>query len=136
MGRLTKLAGTWRQHADTLRQYGDDRGGAVLEALADQLEQAIREHQNEVLTLAEAAQESGYSKRRLRELMAEGKLENQGEKGRPRILRRDLPVKPARNGRGTHPVTSNGSGKRVGTQSHAYDPLQDARALVGRMAAG
>ena len=51
VGRLTELAGTWRQHAEMLRRYGDERGAAVLEAIAGQLEEALREHETEVLTL-------------------------------------------------------------------------------------
>lgn len=102
------------------------------EAIAGQLEEALREHESEVLTLSQAAAESGYSKRRLRELVAEGKLENRGEKGRPRILRRDLPLKPASNGNGK----SSGGLRRHADQGGRYDPFQDARSLVGRMAAG
>jgi len=124
VGRVTELAGIWRRHAEMLRRYGDDRGATVLEALAGQLEEAIQEQECEVLTLSQAADESGYSKRRLRELVAEGKLPNQGERGRPRILRGDLPVKPVKQ------RDRAGQEKR----SLAYDPLQDARGLVGRMA--
>ena len=76
----------------------------------------------EVLSLSEAAAESGYSKRRLRELLTEGKVPNQGERGRPRILRADLPLKAGRN--------------RNGKRSVGYDPLKDARSLAGRMASG
>lgn len=132
MGRLTELAGTWRQHAEMLRRYGDERGAAVLEAIAGQLEEALSERESEVLTLSQASAESGYSKRRLRELVAEGKLENRGEKGRPRILRRDLPLKPSRNGNGK----PNGGPSRRADRGVRYDPLQDARSLVGRMATG
>lgn len=123
MGKVAELAGTWRGHAEMLRRYGDDRGATVLEALAGQLEEAIRDQEQEVLTLSQAAAESGYSKRRLRELMADGKLNNQGERGRPRILRGDLPVKPVKQ----RPAASPGS------RDTRYDPLQDARRLVGQI---
>lgn len=125
MGRVIELVGTWRRHAEMLRRYGDDRGATVLEALAGQLEEAIQDQEQEVLTLSQAADESGYSKRRLRELVAEGRLPNQGERGRPRILRSDLPAKPVKQ----RPAARGGSG---GT---GYDPFQDARMLAGRIAA-
>ena len=86
-GTLSSVAATWRQDATMLRSYGDERGAGILEAVAGQLDGALRDHAMEVLTLSEAAAESGYSKRRLRELLTEGKVPNQGERGRPRILR-------------------------------------------------
>lgn len=49
---------------------------------------------DEVLSLAEAAQESGYSVDRLQHLVAEGAIPNAGRKGKPGIRRRDLPRKP------------------------------------------
>lgn len=96
MHAVNELLSTWRAEADVLRSYGDDRGADLVEHLAVRLETALRKAQHEELTLDQAAQASGYSKRRLRELVAEGKVPNAGEKGRPRILRADLPKKPGR----------------------------------------
>lgn len=111
---LQALVETWREDAERLRTYGDARGAELLETVAGQLDAAMREAADEVLTLEEAAKASGYSKRRLRELVAEGKVPNAGEKGRPRLLRRDLPVKP---------------GKR--RPSTGYDASEHARAILG-----
>jgi hypothetical protein len=47
------------------------------------------------LSLAQAAQESGYSVDRLQKLVAAGTIPNAGRKGKPAIRRSDLPRKPA-----------------------------------------
>ena len=49
--------------------------------------------EDEELTLADSAIASGYSKRRLSELIADGTIPNVGRKGAPRIRRADLPRK-------------------------------------------
>jgi hypothetical protein len=61
---------------------------------ADELDTAITEWQLEALTLEQATRESGYSYGGLQRLVAEGKLENVGEEGSPRVRRADLPRKP------------------------------------------
>ena len=48
---------------------------------------------SEGLTLDQAAEESGYSKRTIREQVARGKIPNAGKHGRPRIRRADVPRK-------------------------------------------
>jgi hypothetical protein len=70
----------------------------ALRVVADELEAALREAAGEELNLREASRESGYSERRLRELVASGTIPNQGAKGRPRLRRSDLPSKPRKNG--------------------------------------
>lgn len=116
MNAVERLAETWREDAGRLRTYGDARGAELMETLAGQLKAALEEARAEVLTLAQAAQESGYSERRLRELVAEGKVLNVGEKGRPRFRRGDLPLKPGRE-----------------AQDAGYDAAADARAILGRL---
>lgn len=64
--------------------------GEFLDDLA-QLEQA---YANELLTLEQAAGETGYSKAHLRRLAAMGRLPQQGGAYRPRYRRGDLPRKP------------------------------------------
>jgi len=120
MQALSDLLGMWREDADRLRFYGDSRGADVVVRLAAQLEDAIAEAGREELSLTEAAEESGYSTRRLREFMAEGKVPNAGEKGRPRIHRKDLP----RKGAGRQP------------DHGGYDPATDARSILSRRAGG
>ncbi len=110
-----ELASTWRARAEGLRRYAPAAARAFQDAAAE-LEAAMAEAADEVLTLAEASRESGYSARRLRELVAAGGLPNAGRKGVPRLRRADLPRK-GRRGNG-------GSG---------YDAEAHARELVGRV---
>lgn len=93
---------------------GPEEIARVYEIVARELDEALRVHGDTPLTLAEAARESGYSEDHLRHLVAEGKIPNAGQKGRPRIRRRDLPRKPA-----TVPTVTT------------YDPDADAAALAG-----
>lgn len=93
-----ELPGQWRGDAALLEAYGDTRGAAAARLHADQLAAALRVDSDRLLSLAEAARESGYSKRRLRELVAEGKLANHGRKHSPRFRKGDLPRKTARPG--------------------------------------
>ena len=83
----------WRGKADSIRAYSPDLA-KVLEAVADELEQFDREYQAEQLTLAQASGESGYSADHLSRLVSEGRIENAGKAGSPRIRRGDLPRKP------------------------------------------
>lgn len=92
MSGLRTLADQWREEARVLRErYGQGSLAQLAEAHAAELDEALRAGQDEVLTLGEAAAASGYSERRLRELVAEGKLANMGERGRPRFRSGDLP---------------------------------------------
>jgi hypothetical protein len=61
---------------------------------ADELQRALRAAEADILTVPEAARESGYSADRLKELIREGKIPNAGRKHAPRIRRGDLPRKP------------------------------------------
>lgn len=108
------LPAAWRARAEELERFAPAAAEAF-RAAADELEGALRERAGERLTLSEAAEVSGYSKRRLRELVGEGKLANVGAKGRPRFLRGDLPRKA-----GAAPATD-------------YDLEADAEELVGRI---
>lgn len=118
MNALLSLAEEWRARAATVRQWTADEGSArAFETAAEELEDAVRDAQDQELTLSEAARESGYSKRRLRELITSGKVPQAGRKGAPRIKRADLPRKP-----------------RV-PRSTEYDVHADASALAGRLGA-
>ncbi len=117
--RLTDLATRWRERATELRAWAAAEGAAsALEGAATELEEAVRNDEDEPLALDQAACESGYSKRRLRELVASGEIPNAGRKGAPRIRRADLPHKPASSGLGS------------------YDVDADADRLSGRMQGG
>lgn len=98
MDPLATLAARWRDEADTLRAYGADRLATATERHAEEVEVALRRWWQEELTVADAAQESGYSAERLRELVREGKIPDprpEGSRAEIRIRRCDLPRKPA-----------------------------------------
>jgi hypothetical protein len=109
----TDLPAVWRSKAAELRDFGAFVQAALLERVAGELESALRDEADAALTLAEAAAESGYSDRRLRELIAEGAIPNAGARGRPRIRRVDLP-------RRARPANTNGD----------YDAQADALRLL------
>lgn len=108
------LPDTWRARADELARYAAPAAEAFRMAAAE-LEAALRVAADESLTLAEAAAESGYSTRRLRELLADGEIPQAGRKGSPRIRRADLP-------------------RRAGRPSGGYDPAADAASIAARIA--
>jgi len=91
---LLQLADRWESEAVILDRYHDERGAAMARMHAVELREAVRSHDDELLCPAEAEAASGYSRRRLRELEAEGRLQNYGKKGAPRYRRGDLPTKP------------------------------------------
>jgi multidrug efflux pump subunit AcrA (membrane-fusion protein) len=110
------LPESWRTRAAELRRWAAAEGAATaLEAAAAELEAAVRAAEDQELTLAEAADESGLSERRLRELIAAGDVPQAGRRGRPRIRRGDLPVRR----KASRPAPS------------PYDPRADARRLLG-----
>ena len=96
---LHDLAQRWEREAELLDGYGATEASAAARRHAAELTEAILTAEEEELSISQAAAESGYSSRRLREFIAEGSIENSGERGRPRIKRRDLPRKT--NGRTT-----------------------------------
>jgi hypothetical protein len=90
--RLTSLVQAWRIEAATLRsRYADESGARLCEVHAEELHDAVTRMDNELLSLSEAASESGYSTSHLRSMIATGELANAGRKGRPRIQRAALP---------------------------------------------
>ena len=111
---LLELQAQWEADALQAERIGDARGATVIRALlADVLERA-RTADDEVLDLDQAAQESGYSKERLRKLVAAEEIPNAGRRGAPAVRRQDLPRRP---------------GAR--SQLVALDAAADARALLG-----
>jgi len=114
---LHELPHEWQAEAARLRgRYGLEEMAKLCEALAGELSEALRDRAEEELTLDQAVAESGYSKRRLRQLVAEGSVPNAGRKGAPRIRRADLPRKARKTG-------TNG----FDAAAHARDILGGAR---------
>ena len=83
--------------------------------LAVEVEEALRDDQDETLTLAEAALESSYSTEHLRKMVASRTIPNAGGKGRPRIRRGDVPL------------------KRVTQPGNPGTPEDDARVFLSRV---
>lgn len=97
MDPLTDLTENLREEAETFRRRGIEREADLLESVAEDVEIALHAFRTERLTVAEAAAESGYSPKRLRELVREGKLPDErpdGSRAEIRIRRCDLPRKP------------------------------------------
>ncbi len=63
----------------------------LLDSVLVQLDEVLREADDEILSLAEAADASGYSVDHLARLVRTGRIENAGRSHAPRIRRRDLP---------------------------------------------
>lgn len=120
VGHLGRLASRWREEAARLRTLEAHGQAAALAQAADELEAATFAWRSELLTIQEAAAETGYSEEHLRRLARAGEVEverNGGPKSRMRIRRGDLPVKPRKDGH-DHP-------DRI-----AYDPDVDARSIA------
>lgn len=98
MTSLEELIVRLREEADLLRRRGLEREAALEESIVDEIETALWAHAHEELDLHDAADESGYSRKRLRELVREGKIPDvrpEGSSGPIRVRRCDLPRKPS-----------------------------------------
>lgn len=107
---LSELPARWRDLASLFREHADERVARAYERAADEVEKALDQQENEVLTLARAAVESGYSADHLGRMVREGKIPNAGRPGAPRIARGDLPLKSR------HVASPNNSGQLDRTQ--------------------
>lgn len=94
---LQSLVSEWLEEAERIRRrYRDESLAGLCEAHARELDAALRTSLDEEVTLAQAAELSGYSKSHLRRLMDEGTIPNVGEPGAPRLRVGDLPFRPGR----------------------------------------
>ena len=87
----------FRADAERFREYGADGLAGALEACAVYCARWARERQTEELSIPQAAEESGYSETRLRELVRAGAISDgrpPGSQGPITIRRGDLPRKP------------------------------------------
>lgn len=89
------LPARWRAKAADLARYAPTVAAALEDAAAE-LERTLTAGADELLTLGQAAAESGYSTDHLSRLMREGKVPNVGRPHAPRIRRADLPRKASR----------------------------------------
>lgn len=91
---MTDLLGRWERDEARLRELGQTQLADFSKCCQTELREWWREFQLEELTLEEAAAYSGLSYDALRKKVATGKIPNEGVKGRPRIRRGDLPMRP------------------------------------------
>lgn len=89
-----------RRKAEFLRLLGAGGHAEAVEHCVERIEDSWLQWQSQKLTVAEAAEASGYSEPHIRRLLAENRLKNAGSAGRPRIRRADLPRKPRRRSAG------------------------------------
>jgi len=89
-----------RTKAQELREaFGDEGRARTLEWAADQIEQALRDESNELLTLTKAAAVSGYHPDSLARMVRDGQIPDlrpPGSQSMIRIRRGDLPIKPGK----------------------------------------
>lgn len=86
------LSSQWRLRADNLERYSPFAAQAFRDA-ADELEKTLQGAE-ETVSLKEAAMLGGYSTDSLQRMVAAGRIQNYGRKGKPRIRRADVPLKP------------------------------------------
>ena len=88
-----ELPDDWRALAAQQRRLGAESQARILDFCADELAAALVRAGDELLSLARAAQESGYTADHLSRMVRQGKIPNSGRKAKPLIQRRDLPKK-------------------------------------------
>ena len=85
----------WSEEEALYTRRGLTELAALMASIAEEVQSESERFLDEALTLAEAAEIAGYSYSRMEGLVRVGELPNAGEKGRPRVRRRDLPRKPS-----------------------------------------
>jgi len=89
---VAALLSHWRSRASDLDRYAPAAAQAFREA-ADELAEALNGAE-ETVSLKEAEMLGGYPVDSLQRMVACGRIQNVGRKGKPRIRRADVPVKP------------------------------------------
>jgi hypothetical protein len=92
---VRSLSIAWEREEALLRRRGLVESADHLASLTEELRKEASEWVDQPLTLAEAAERSGLSYSTLQHMVADGTVANAGEKGRPRVRRKDLPRKVA-----------------------------------------
>jgi len=123
----------WREKAELFRQHGHEATARTYEVCSAELETALREGDEQLLDLQQAARESGYSSDHLGRLVRDGKIPNAGRRNAPKIRRGDLPRRPEvvarRPGDGNGAVVMAGSsrGNSVSFERIAREALVSKR---------
>jgi hypothetical protein len=92
----TDFISRWAERAEELGRLGASVDGRrIISEFLAELECLFRGEESDSLTLAQAAQYSGYSADHIARSIRQGVIKNAGHHGRPRVRRGDLPRKPA-----------------------------------------
>ena len=91
---VSVLSEAWCERAELFGEHGVTEVFFTYRKCAEELDRKIRTACLHTLTLKEAAEESGYSPDHLRRLIREGKLQNAGMQGSPRVFLKDISSKP------------------------------------------
>lgn len=86
----------WQELAGRLREYGADQSATAVECCAAKLSDRVTDWADKLLTLKQAAHESGYSVAQLRRRVRQHVLKDMAEHGPTMLRRGDLPLKPRR----------------------------------------
>jgi hypothetical protein len=90
---VRRLAERFRERAEMVRAWAAaDSAAKAWEAAAAELESSYQHFNAEAVTLDDAAEECGISRRTLERKIASNEIPNVGERGRPRVRRGDLPT--------------------------------------------
>ena len=92
---LPDLIAQWRAEADHFERHGALPNAATKRAAASELELALTEAENQLVTREQAAELSGYSPDAITRLVRQGRIHNYGKPGSPRVRIGDLPRKPS-----------------------------------------
>lgn len=92
---LSEVVTKWRREQHRFAGLGAMVDGSkLIDQLLHDIERATAMASEEAISLAAAAQESGYSSSHVARLIREGRIENVGRPHAPRVRRGDLPRKP------------------------------------------
>ena len=95
MAAPQSLITSWRERAAYLEQFGEGSAARLWKLAAVELERALKDIADETVSLAEAAELSGYTTDHIGNLVRRGVITNAGRSGAPRIHRKDIPTKRA-----------------------------------------
>ncbi len=120
---LDRLISRWRDEAERFEKHGCAEVANTYKILAGELERDLINCENELLSIKEAAAESGYSEETLRRRIRKGEIaadRSNGKKSHVKVRRGDLPTKPVR-------------GKGAYASRTPYNPEEDARDIAQRL---
>lgn len=120
---LSELATQWRARAADLRRWAAAEGAAcALELAAEQLEIALAQEADQLLSVAEACALVARHRDTIGKAIRTGRLTNRGEKHRPRVRRGEVVT-----------VFPRAIAREM---KAAYDAAADARSILGTRRGG